>query len=53
MRNDDMEYRFAEFRTEGDGIAGVVLPYGRQAKIGSFTEEFRAGAFGRIDDKIG
>lgn len=52
MISKELEYRFAEFRADADGIAGVVLPYGRQAKIGNFTEEFRAGAFGRLDDMV-
>lgn len=52
MRVDDMEYRFVEFRAENDAITGVVLPYGRATRIGDFTEEFRSGAFGKIEDVI-
>ncbi len=27
MISKELEYRFAEFRTDADGIAGDVLPY--------------------------
>ena len=52
MRQDDMEYRFHEFRADDGGIDAVVLRYGDRATIGSFTEEFRAGVFGDLGDVI-
>lgn len=52
MLMDDMEYRFAEFRADTDGIGGVVMRYGDRGTIGNFTEEFRAGVFGDPGDVI-
>jgi len=61
----DIEKRFVQFRaTRTSGadnkpgplvLDGLVLPYGKRAKIGQFSEEFRAGAFkasGTLDDVI-
>lgn len=52
MISKELECRFAEFQTDADGIVGDVPPYGRPVKIGSFTEEFRAGAFGQLGDVV-
>lgn len=56
MRPDAIESRACEFRVAdgGTGLAvleGTALPYGQRAKVGPFTEEFRAGSL-RLEDVI-
>lgn len=38
-----------EEREDGRTLTGVVMPYGTEAKIGSYTETFRRGAFADAD----
>ena len=42
------EHRFTEFRAEGRTLRGVVVPYRTPARIGTFTEQFEAEAFGDV-----
>lgn len=41
---NDREYRFVEFRADGDALTGIVVRYGDRARIGRFTESFKPGA---------
>lgn len=47
----DPERRYVEFRAEGDTLSGVVMPYGTEARFGSFRERFEPGSL-RFEDVI-
>lgn len=54
MRRSVLERRAFEFRAVDDGaelpvLEGVAVPYGQRAKIGQFTEEFRAGGMTQVE----
>ena len=56
MQRDALERRAVGFRVAegGTGLAvltGTAMPYGERARIGPFTEEFRAGSL-KADDVI-
>jgi uncharacterized protein len=38
-----------ELREDGRTLAGTVMPYNQEARIGGFTETFRPGAFADAD----
>jgi len=46
------ERRFAEFRADDAGVAGVILRYGDRATFGRFTERFEPGSIRLSPDVI-
>ena len=48
---DEPEFRYAEFRADGDAMTGVVVRYGDEANLGEFREQFAPGSL-RWDDVI-
>lgn len=46
------EFRFAEFRAEGDTLTGVAIRYGDTARIGPFTERFEPGSITVSPDAV-
>ena len=47
-----VEQRFAEFRTDGDTVAGPLMVYGDEARFGEWRERFLPGAFKIGEDVI-
>ena len=49
----DVERRFIECRADASGVVtGIAVHYGRQSRIGRFSEAILAGAFGDLTDDI-
>ena len=48
---DKHNVRFAELRADDEGLSGVVVRYGDEAKIGNLRESIAPGAFGAIKGK--
>ena len=45
------EFRFVEFRQDGNRLSGPVVVYGDRARFGEFTERFEPGSL-RFEDVI-
>ena len=46
------EFRFHEFRAEGDTVSGPLMVYGNEARFGDWRERFQPGSIKVGDDVI-